>query len=371
MKTVLVTGADGFMARNLVQHLKKLSDIGILGYDINDDISILESYIAKADFVFHLAGVNRPLDEQEFEAGNKGFTAKIVELLKVYNRKVPLVLSSSTQAALDNPYGKSKRQAEEIVFAWAKETGGTALVYRLPNVFGKWCRPNYNSVVATFCYNIARGLPVQIDDPARELSLVYIDDVAREFLKALDGKPAKGNDGYRRVPGIFKITLQELADKIRLFGESRKTLILPDFSDELTRDMYATYLSYLPEDDFSYAAEMKHDARGWLAELIKSKSFGQIFVSRTKPGITRGNHWHHTKVEKFIVLQGRAVIKFRKIEGGNIIDLPVSGEELRIVDIPAGYTHSIVNTGQTDLITLFWADEIFDPDNPDTYALEV
>lgn len=371
MTTIVVTGAKGFIGRNLFQHLNRVEGINILGYDIDDEQSTLASFLAQADFVFHLAGVNRPTEEGDFDAVNRGFTEEVLELLKRHGRKIPVVLASSSQAALDNPYGISKRRAEEALLAWARETGGTALIYRLPNVFGKWCRPNYNSVVATFCHNIARGLTIRIDDPTRELTLVYVDDVAREFLRALAGKPTRDEDGFCRIPRSFKITVQGLADRIRSFRESRQSLVLPDFADELTRCLYATYVSYLPEDGFGYSVEVKCDHRGWLAELLKSKSFGQIFVSRTKPGITRGNHWHHTKVEKFIVIEGQAVIRFRHVQGGDVIEVPVSGDELRVVDIPAGYTHSILNTGETDLITLFWADEIFDPANPDTYALEV
>jgi UDP-N-acetylglucosamine 4,6-dehydratase/5-epimerase len=371
MRTILITGANGFIGKNLVQHLKNLDNISLISYDIDDDINILKSGLTKADFVFHLAGVNRPQNENEFEIVNKGFTELVLEQLKRYNRKIPVVLTSSTQATLDNPYGLSKRQAEQVLFAWAEETGGQAIVYRLPNVFGKWCRPNYNSVVATFCHNIAHDLPIQIDNPLHEMMLVYIDDLIKEFLRALNGQPNKKDDGYCYVPQIFKTTVQDLADTIRSFQESRNTLILPNFEDGLTRFLYATYLSYLPEDGFGYPVPMKHDQRGWLTEIVKSKQFGQIFVSRTKPGITRGNHWHHTKVEKFIVIAGRAVIRFRQINGNKVIEVPVSDDKLNVVDIPTGYTHSIVNIGNTDLITLFWADELFDSNSPDTYFQEV
>lgn len=371
MRKIVVTGAKGFIGRNLVQRLKEAGAFHVNVFDLDDDAAALEPMLAEADFVFHLAGVNRPQNASEFAAGNTEFTEHILKLLRKHGRRIPLVLTSSTQAAEDNPYGRSKRLAERAVFDWAAETGGQALIYRLPNVFGKWCRPNYNSVVATFCHNIARGLPIQVMEPTRELTLVYIDDVMDEFLRALDGRPTKGADGFCIVPRSFRLTLQELADKLIGFGESRRTSILPDFSDALTRFLYATYVSHLPTDDLCYRPEIRHDDRGWLAELIKSPSFGQIFVSRTRPGVARGNHWHHTKVEKFIVLAGSAVIRFRKIDADEVIEVPVSGDDLRIVDIPPGYTHTLVNVGETDLITLFWADEIFDPAAPDTYALEV
>lgn len=366
MRTVVITGAAGFVGKNFVQYLKKLEDVNVLQYDI-ENIASLEAGLAQADFVLHLAGINRPQNEQEFHSGNVDFTGQVLELLKKHQRKIPFLLSSSTQAELDNPYGRSKRLAEDAVFSWASQTGGQALVYRLPNVFGKWCRPNYNSAVATFCHNIARDLPIQINDAARELSLVYIDDVAEEFLRALQGMPHMGEDGYCRVPRVFRATVGEIAEKTRGFRQIRETLVLPSFEDDFTRCLYATYLSYLPENEFGYPVEMKHDQRGWLAELIKSKQLGQIFVSRTKPGVTRGNHWHHTKTEKFIVIEGNAVIKFRQIHGDNVIEVPVSGNEIKIVDIPTGYTHSITNIGETDVITLFWSSEIFNPDKPDTY----
>lgn len=257
------------------------------------------------------------------------------------------------------------------MFEWARNNGGQPLVYRLPNVFGKWSRPNYNSVVATFCYNVVNDLPIEIHEPNRQMTLVYVDDVVQEFVRALNGSPTRGDGAFHIVPKTFEITLQDLADRIKSFRQSRRTLVLPDFSDELTRYLYATYVSYLPENEFGYSVVMKKDNRGWLSELLKSPHFGQVFVSKTKPGITRGNHWHHTKVEKFIVIQGQAVIRFRQIHGDNVIEVPVSGDELQIIDIPTGYTHSITNAGDTDLLTLFWANEVFDPTEPDTYYLEV
>jgi UDP-2-acetamido-2,6-beta-L-arabino-hexul-4-ose reductase len=371
MKTVVVTGADGFIGKNLIEHLKSNADVKVLGYDLSNNPTNLESFLSQADFVFHLAGVNRPQHEAEFIIGNKCFTEQVLDALKQQHRKIPVLMTSSTQAVLNNPYGVSKRQAEMVVFEWARDNDGQALVYRLPNVFGKWCRPNYNSVVATFCYNIVHDLSIQINNPSQRLELAYIDDVVSEFILALDGCCNKQADGYCAVPRTFTITLQELADRIKAFRASRTTLLLPDFGDELSRFLYATYLSYLPEDGFGYQLEMKHDHRGWLAELLKSRQFGQIFISRTKPGVTRGNHWHHTKAEKFIVVAGQGIIRFRQIQGDHLIELPVSGENLKVVDIPVGYTHAIENVGTTDLITLFWADEVFDPNHSDTNIQEV
>ncbi len=371
MSVVVVTGAAGFVGRNLTAELSNHKEHEVLPFDVGYDEAELEQALARADFVFHLAGVNRPQDPSEFDSGNRGFTGLVLDLLERHGKRIPVVLTSSTQAALDNPYGMSKRAAEQIAFDWAARTGAQALVYRLPGLFGKWCRPNYNSVVATFCHNIARGLPIQVNDPEKRLDLVYIGDLLKEFLAVLGGNVHVGEDGYCFVPVVHSLTLGELADILMSFRMSRETLTLPDFNSATMRALYATYVSYLPENEFTRQPEMKHDNRGWLAELIKQPGFGQIFVSRTKPGITRGNHWHHTKVEKFIVIEGDAVIRFRKIGGEEVLEYPVNGRELSIVDIPTGYTHSITNVGQTDVITLFWSDEVFDPANPDTYWLEV
>lgn len=371
MRTVLITGADGFLGKNLVASLEQSKDIKILTYTRNNTIEELEQFIKKSDFIFHLAGVNRPQDLSEYDSGNRGFTENLLSLMDKQNRKIPVLFSSSIQATMDNPYGVSKLAAEQALLNWSNKNGIAVYIYRLPNVFGKWCRPNYNSVVATFCYNIARGLPININDPSKELTLVYIDDVISEFINALNGNPHMDEDGYCTVPLTFKITLRELVDKLFEFAQSRKSLIMPDFEDDFTRFLYATYVSYLPEDDFGYELEMKTDNRGWLAEFIKSRHLGQIFISKTKPGITRGNHWHHTKVEKFLVIQGEALIKFRQVRGDKVIEYRVSGDNLKVLDIPAGYTHSITNIGDTDLITLFWADEIFKPERPDTYYMEV
>jgi UDP-2-acetamido-2,6-beta-L-arabino-hexul-4-ose reductase len=368
---VVVTGSAGFVGRNLMAQFSAQKEHEALGFDVGYDEAALEAALAKADFVFHLAGVNRPQDPSEFDTGNRGFTEHVLDLLEKHNRAVPVVITSSIQAALDNPYGASKKGAEELAFAWAKRVQGEVLVYRLPNLFGKWCRPNYNSVTATFCYNIARGLPIQVSDPDKKLELVYIGDLLQEFMLALAGKPHVGADGYCFVPTVYTITVGELAGMLQSFRRNREDLYLPNFANPLVRAMYATYVSYLPENEFAYKPEMKLDNRGGLAELLKQPGFGQIFVSHTKPGFTRGNHWHHTKVEKFIVVAGEALIKFRKVDGSEVYEYPVSGSDMTIVDIPTGYTHSITNIGEADVITLFWSDEVFNPENPDTYSLEV
>lgn len=369
MKTVLLTGANGFIGKNLIAALPQ--EIEILKYDIDNSLDDLKRFAQKADFVFHLAGVNRPLEISEFEKGNRDFTEQLLDILKDSKEGIPVLMTSSGQAVLDNPYGRSKRSAEDLVFEYGRRTGATVFVYRLPNVFGKWCRPNYNSAVATWCYNISRQLPIQINNPETILKLVYIDEVIQELMKALKGCESRAEDGFCFVPRVFQVSLQQIADTLYSFRESRCSLVFPSLENDFERFLYATYTSYLPGNEFSYELEMKFDQRGWLAEFIKSKSMGQIFISRTKPGITRGNHWHHTKVEKFLVIEGEALIKFRQIQGNEVIDYRVSGNKLEVLDIPAGYTHSIINVGNTDVITLFWADEIFDPNKPDTYYLEV
>lgn len=371
MKTILLTGADGFIGRNLRTHLERRDNIRLICIDVGNSKDEFITAANKADFVIHLAGINRPKDISEFEIGNKGFTEELVELLSSRNEKIPILISSSIQAALDNPYGKSKLGAEEAIREYARSTGASAFIFRLPNVFGKWCRPNYNSVIATWCYNTTHHLPIQINDPAAILHLVYIDDVAEAFIAALDGKVFPENDGFCRVSQTYKKSLAEIAGMLESFAASRKTLIMPSLEDRFTRALYATWLSYLPEQEFSYPLEMKRDDRGWLAEFIKSPSFGQVFVSKTKPGITRGNHWHHTKVEKFLVISGEALIRFRKIGDEKVLEYPISGDDLRVIDIPVGYTHSIKNIGETELITLFWADEIFNQTKPDTNFLGV
>lgn len=367
---ILVTGANGFVGKNLIAELNNKGYNEIYKFDIDTDKSLLDEYAGNCEFVFHLAGVNRPKDEKEFMAGNFGFTSELLELLKKHNNKAPILITSSIQAERDNPYGNSKRAGEELLFNYSKETGAKVLVYRLANLFGKWSRPNYNTVVATFCHNIARGLDIQINNADAELTLCYIDDVLDEFIRALEGNETK-NGKYCCVPVTHQIKLGDLADRIISFKESRKDLSIPNMEDELTKKLYSTYLSFLSEDSFSYDLNMHCDNRGSFTEFIRTPERGQVSVNVAKPGITKGNHWHHTKNEKFLVVSGTGLIRFRKIGSDEIIEYKVSGEKLQVVDIPTGYTHSIVNIGDTDMVTVMWANEAFNSQKPDTYFLEV
>jgi len=376
--TVLVTGALGFVGRNLGVFLRQQENVRLLEIDVDSPPEALDKGLSESDVIFHLAGVNRPKKPEEYANGNTGFTKEICDRLKILGRAPISVFSSSIQAELDNPYGVSKRQAEEVLLRFAEETGAKVVIFRMKNVFGKWCRPNYNSVVATFCHNIAHNLPISISDPAKEIDLVYVDDVCAAMMDAagLGQSPSTHRIGslnsiYTEIAPSFKITLNELADMLRSFRDARGSLRVPAFDNPLVRRLYATYLSYLKGTDFVYDLDVKTDNRGSLAEFLKSPSFGQIFISRTKPGITRGNHYHHTKTEKFLVVQGEAIIRFRHILGSEIVEHQVRGDEFRVVDIPPGYSHSIENIGEIELVTLFWASEIFDPENPDTYFCEV
>lgn len=369
---ILITGSKGFIGKNLIAELRNRGYTEILEYTRGMDLGVLKRLTKECEFIFHLAGANRPADPNEFTRTNVGLARDLIELLIRNNNIVPVVIASSIQAGNDTAYGKSKKEAEELWLEYAEQYGGKVYIFRLPNVFGKWSRPNYNSVVATFCHNIARGLDIEIFDEEAELTLCYIDDVVTEFVGVLQGSVSKPMDhGYCEIPTSYKLTVKQLAEKIKSFNQNRVTLMMPSLKNPLDKALYATYLSYLDEGDFSYTLPMREDERGWLAEFIKSEYNGQIFISKTKPGVTRGNHWHHSKVEKFLVLQGEALIKFRKYGTDDVISYQVSGERLEVVDIPAGYVHSITNMGTGDLITLFWANEIFDPDRTDTYRMEV
>lgn len=366
---VLVTGSGGFVGKNLCVELSRRQDVELFRYDVDSPAADLQTGLENADVIFHLAGVNRPQNVEEFKSGNAGFTGEICQKLIALGRKPTVVISSSIQAELDNPYGVSKREAEQAICDYAAKTGAAGIVYRLKNLFGKWCRPNYNSVTATFCHNIAHNLPIQISNPANIVDLTYIDDVVAAFM----GELGDTRGGFRMADPLpsHKTTLGELSALITSFRDSRKSLLLPDFSQAFVRALYATYLSYLETDNFGYTLDIKTDNRGSLAEFVKQPAFGQIFVSHTKPGITRGNHYHHTKVEKFMVVSGEAVIRFRQIHGDHVIEYRVKGEEYKVVDIPPGYTHSIENVGSTELVTLFWASEVFDPNRPDTIFVPV
>jgi UDP-2-acetamido-2,6-beta-L-arabino-hexul-4-ose reductase len=373
MKTV-VTGANGFIGKNLVVALRR-AHVDVAEIDIDSAPATLLEAVRGATVVFHLAGVNRPGQDAEFFSGNVGSLGALflaLGQLPATDRQAvrPLVvLSSSTQANHDNPYGRSKLEAERALEAYAARTGTPAVIYRLPGVFGKWCRPNYNSVVATFCHNIARDLPITISDPARVVELVHIDDVVAQFMTHVDVEAVGVTRG--EVQPTFTASLGELADRIRGFRAMRDTLLVADASDPFIRRLLGTYTSYLPPGDLAYPLEQRTDARGTLAELLKSPRFGQMFVSRTQPGVTRGNHYHDIKVEKFCVLEGDAVIRFRPILGDEVTEHRVSGTDFKVVDIPPGVTHSIENVGSTEMIVLFWASEILDPQRPDTYYLEV
>lgn len=367
---ILVTGAKGFIGKNLIAELKTTTNHEIFEYDQDTDYSLLQQYCQDANFVFHLAGVNRPKEQSEFMSGNFGFTSKLLNLLKQYQNNCPVMISSSIQAALDNPYGQSKKAGEELLFSYSEETGANVLIYRFPNVFGKWCRPNYNSAVATFCHNIAHDLPIQVNDRNVEMTLVYIDDVVKSLMDALEGR--KQREGkYCVVPITYQTTLGEIVDLIESFKASRAEQSIPDMSKPFTKKLYSTYLSYLPEDQFSYDLKMNVDARGSFTEFIRTPDRGQVSVNISKPGITKGNHWHHTKNEKFLVVSGSGVIRFRKLDTDEIIEYFVSGDKLEVVDIPVGYTHNIENLGDSDMVTIMWVNEIFDPENPDTNYLEV
>ncbi len=397
---ILITGAKGFVGRNLVANLQAIKDgknrtrpelsIGeIFEFDIDTPAEKLNEFCKQADFVFHLAGVNRPQDPAEFMKGNFGFSSVLLSTLKKYQNTCPVVLSSSIQATLQgryagSPYGQSKLAGEQLFFDYAKETGATVYVYRFPNLFGKWCRPNYNSAVATFCHNIARNLPIQVNDRAAELELLYIDDLIEEMLDALEGKPHRCNyqgimpqlqpDGkYCFSPITHHVTLGEIVDLLNSFHAQPRTLLVPEIpSGSFAKKLYSTYLSYIPKENVVFDLKQHTDARGSFTELLKTVSGGQFSVNISKPGITKGNHWHNTKWEFFIVVSGRARMEQRKIDTDEVWTFDVSGEKPQAVHMLPGYTHNIINLSDTEpLITLMWANESFDPTHPDTFAEEV
>ena len=348
------------------------SDITVFEYDIDTDPSLLDTYCKECDFVFHLAGVNRPQNTEEFMQGNFGFTSTLLESLRKHGNTCPVMISSSIQAALDNPYGLSKKAGEDLMFSYAEESGAKILVYRLPNVFGKWCRPNYNSAVATFCNNIANDLPIQVNDRNVNMTLVYIDDVVDELIRALKGEENRDGD-YCRVPIEHKITLGEIVDLIYSFAEQPKGLVIPEIPENsFAKKLYSTYLSYLPKEKVSFPLKMNVDARGSFTELLKTEKCGQVSVNISKPGITKGQHWHNTKWEFFIVVSGKGLIQQRKIGTDDLLEFRVSGEKIEAVHMLPGYTHNIINLSDTeDLVTVMWANESFDPNRPDTFFEEV
>ncbi|MDH5717010.1 MAG: NAD-dependent epimerase/dehydratase family protein [Spirochaetia bacterium] len=369
---ILITGSEGFFGKNLCISLEREKNINILKYDKEKNINDLQAFIKKADFIFHLAGENRPKDAKDFYKTNYNLTEKIIENL-IHNEKKPFVFASSTQAELDNDYGKSKKMAEDALIAYSKKNKSKVFIYRLTNLFGKWCKPNYNSVVATFCYNIANDLPIQINNKNQEIELLYIDDVINSFKNILtDKKELKDiSKIFYNINKTKKITLKELADYIYGFKTIRENHKIPNFSEEFTRNLYSVFVSYYNIKNLSYNALMKTDERGWLFELIKSDYFGQIFISKTRPGITRGNHYHDTKIEKFCVIQGDGLIRFRSLHNNSITEYKVDDKKIQIIDIPPGYTHSIENIGSNEMITIFWAFEEFDIKKSDTHYEKV
>jgi len=378
---ILVTGAKGFIGRNLVAELRNIKEgkskshilstqLSVYEYDIDTGPDLLNAYCKNADFVFHLAGVNRPTETSEFMDGNFGFTLTLLNTLKSNNNTCPIMLSSSIQAELDNPYGLSKKAGEDLLFKYGFETGVKVFIYRFPNVFGKWCRPNHNSAVATFCNNIANNQRILVNDSSVMMTLVYVDDVVNELISALKNKSNRLGE-FCLVPVEHKIHLGEIVDLIYSFKDSRHSLQVPDLSDAFTKKLYSTYLSYLSTDNFSYPLKMNIDERGSFTEFLKSPDRGQVSVNISKPGITKGQHWHHTKNEKFLVVSGKGVIRFRKINDKQIHEYFVSGDKLEVVDIPVGYIHNIENLGDNDMVTIMWVNETFDPEHPDTYFLPV
>ena len=383
---ILITGAGGFVGKNLVAELTARGYTSLLCFEKNDTPETLADYCRRAAFVVHLAGINRPKDPSEFYAGNSGLTDTMLSLLETSGNSCPVLVTSSIQAALDNDYGKSKKQAEDAIFQHGKRTGAPVYVFRMEGVFGKWCRPNYNSVVATFCHNIAHGLPIQVRDPGYELPLVYIDDVVACILDAMErGEAVRGEEGICRIHPVHRATLGALADTIEGFAKARggaaakalgtdglPTLAVPELTaGSFEKKLYSTYLSYLPEDEFAYDLNMHCDNRGSFTEFLRTPERGQVSVNISKPGIVKGNHWHHTKNEKFLVVKGEGIIRFRQIFSDQVIEYRVSGEKLQVVDIPCGYTHNIENVGEGEMVTVMWANEAFDPEHPDTFAMQV
>ncbi|HII4517674.1 TPA: capsular polysaccharide biosynthesis protein CapF [Clostridium perfringens] len=402
---ILVTGAKGFVGKNLVASLRCIRDgkdrihkinglsdpskLVIYCYDIDSTKEQLDEYCKNADFVFNLAGVNRPKDNNEFKKGNFGFASSLLDTLKKYNNKCPVMLASSIQATLigrygQSEYGKSKLAGEELFFKYSKDTGAKVLVYRFPNLFGKWCRPNYNSAVATFCNNIANDIPIQVNDRATELELLYIDDLVEEMLLALNGEEhhcefdgletiIDDNGKYCCVPVTHKATLGEIVDLLDSFKKQRETLIMPEIPyNSFAKKLYSTYLTYLPKEKISFPLKMNIDNRGSFTELLKTDNCGQFSVNISRPGITKGEHWHHSKWEFFIVVSGHGLIQERKIDSDEIIEFEVSGDKIEAIHMLPGYTHNIINLSDTqDLITVMWANEQFDPSHPDTFGEKV
>ncbi len=393
---ILVTGANGFVGKNLCVSLKNIQEgkdrtrpelkiDEIYQYDIDTDFALLDAYCRECDFVFNLAGVNRPQNTEEFMQGNFGFANTLLDTLKKHKNTCPVMISSSIQATCigryDSDYGRSKKAGEDLLFAYGKETGAKVLVYRFPNLFGKWCRPNYNSAVATFCNNIANDLPIQVNDRNAQLELLYIDDLVAEMLDALEGREhhctfdgidtvLRADGKYCAAPITHRVTLGEIVDLLDSFKEQPNTLIMPEIADNsFAKKLYSTYLSYLPKEKVSFSLKMNCDDRGSFTELLKTEKCGQFSVNISKPGITKGQHWHHSKWEFFIVVSGHGLIQLRKIGTDEVLNFEVSGEKIEAIHMLPGYTHNIINLSETEnLVTMMWANEQFDPGHPDTYG---
>lgn len=366
---VLITGANGFVGKNLQLHLAERSDVEVACFTREHDASQLAAMLDGVGFVFHLAGVNRPQDPQEFFTGNQDLTQALCQAIAGSGRRIPVLYASSTQAGRDTPYGASKRAAELALFGLRQSHGVPVHVFRLPNVFGKWCKPNYNSAVATFCHNIARGLPIQVNDPAAPLTLAYVDDVVGRFIQLLDGADAHVDaEGFERVAPQYSTTVGQLAAQIEAFKASRASLVTERVGTGLVRALYATYVSYLPTAEFAYPVARHGDARGVFVEMLKTPDCGQFSYFTAHPGITRGGHYHHSKTEKFLVIKGRARFKFRHMQSGETYELLTSGDQAEIVETVPGWTHDITNVSDEEMVVMLWANEIFDRAQPDTFA---
>ncbi|MEG0730312.1 MAG: NAD-dependent epimerase/dehydratase family protein [Cetobacterium sp.] len=370
MKKILITGSNGFIGKNLKERLLRTENVEILTFDMENTMEELEESIKNADFIFHLAGINRPENPEDFYKGNTDLVGNLINFLEKNNKKIPVLITSSIHADKENDYGKSKLAGENLLKEYAEKNSANVYIYRLQNVFGKWCKPNYNSVIATWCYNTANDIEISINGRDISIEFVYIDDVINAIVSHLD-QENKENRLYYMVEKTYHKTLGEVADLLESFKENRKTLTIPKVGTGFERALYATYLSYLPKDKFSYKLVEHSDPRGSFVEVLRTLDSGQFSISTSRPGVTRGNHYHNTKNEKFLVIKGEATLRFRHIFSDEIIEYPVSDKKLEVVDIPTGYTHNITNTGKEDMVLVLWANEQFDKENPDTYYLEV
>ena len=366
---VLVTGSKGFIGKNLCLLLKNVGH-EVFEYDLDSDVQKLKEYVSSADFIIHLAGVNRPLTEEEFFDGNVNFTKLLLDLVAENKNLSPIIFSSSVKVNDDSPYGRSKAKAEDLIRCFGHKNGNKIFIYRLNNVFGKWCRPNYNSVIATFCYNVAHNIPLEINSNAKAIDFIYIDDICKTFIDIIEKNPAEP-DSFLYIEPRYKVELNDIADMLYSFKESRKNFMVPKIDTDFGKKLYSTYLSYLEVNDFSYPLNIHSDYRGSFTEILKTNGCGQFSVNISKPGITKGNHYHNTKNEKYLVVSGTCEIKFRKIGTSEIYTYLCDGNNLKVVDIPPGYTHSIKNVGKTDSVTFMWANELYNPADSDTYYLPV